>query len=482
MQTHIFDRVWIAFAVCVIPWLLHTGYGLAQGYSYWIDELFSVVVAQEPWQAQFEIFLQDVHPPLYQIVLSVWTALFGASEAATRLLSALFCAGALTFAISIARATDRATGSIFILLFLSNWLTFFYAQEARAYGLLLFLSTGALFFFLTNRYRWLVASLLALGLTHFFGLLFALLCGAWVCVERPSVRLRLATVALLGLCLSWPALFVLIGDGQDVVGGNFWIETRGLAVLPEAIDAGWPQATYLLATLDPFRIWSALVLLLIIAVASAVSLRRNMHRGMGRDTRVLKCLYLTLAAILAVIVISFHTPVSTTRNFIILVGPMSFLLAAMTANLLQATSLKITVLAGLAILFVLGHLTTVQKLQNRYAPLQDWKRVAADVASLARDQNTTQVFAFEDVPKPVYAERFAFYLPDALEVRMVPVEDLKQLSVGSIVMFAHLPHTTAAGRPCGNAFTDALLTEGIALTAHFAEQKMRCRNGYAIIQ
>jgi mannosyltransferase len=73
-------------------WLYWSINGLSANYSFWFDELFSVGAAGESPEKRLQIYLADVHPPLYQEILACWFVLFSASELSGRLLSVLFVA------------------------------------------------------------------------------------------------------------------------------------------------------------------------------------------------------------------------------------------------------------------------------------------------------------------------------------------------------------------------------------------------------
>src|SRR5438552_12186777 len=66
--------------------------------SLWLDEGYSVRVASGPVASVLAGAGQDIHPPLYYLLLHGWMRLAGHSEAAVRSLSAV--AGCLTVAIA----------------------------------------------------------------------------------------------------------------------------------------------------------------------------------------------------------------------------------------------------------------------------------------------------------------------------------------------------------------------------------------------
>ncbi len=57
--------------------------------SFWIDEIASLSMAQDELTGDFSRLRSDVHPPLYFLLLGLWTDSFGFSETAVRMLSVL---------------------------------------------------------------------------------------------------------------------------------------------------------------------------------------------------------------------------------------------------------------------------------------------------------------------------------------------------------------------------------------------------------
>lgn len=118
--------------------------------SIWLDEAYSIQFAHLPLpQLLRETAASDVHPPLYYLLLHYWIALFGDSEAAARLLSVLFGLFAILLIYPVAALLfDRATGLLGALLLALSLFHIEFAQEARMYTLLAFLSLCSLYFFL----------------------------------------------------------------------------------------------------------------------------------------------------------------------------------------------------------------------------------------------------------------------------------------------------------------------------------------------
>ncbi|HEY0404271.1 MAG TPA: glycosyltransferase family 39 protein [Pyrinomonadaceae bacterium] len=208
--------------------------------SIWLDEAYSIQFARLPLpQLLAETASSDVHPPLYYLLLHFWIKLCGDSEAGARLLSALFGLLAILMIYFVAALLfDRATGLLSALLLSLSLFHIEFAQEARMYSLLAFLSLCSLYFFLklfdeTKRRRALhiIGYLLTTSLlmhTHVYGffiiiaenLFFFALCFSRREFKRDAARWLLLQAALVALFLPW--LFVMLRQFARVQQG-FWI-------------------------------------------------------------------------------------------------------------------------------------------------------------------------------------------------------------------------------------------------------------------
>jgi len=113
--------------------------GLFKGYSYWLDEIFSVTASLDSWQQLYQKWLLqiDVHPPLYQLALKLWMSIFGSTEIATRFLSLAFSAVTLS-AFSYDAIVKSRWRHVIVLLLIGVSPSFVYlSQETRSYSLVL---------------------------------------------------------------------------------------------------------------------------------------------------------------------------------------------------------------------------------------------------------------------------------------------------------------------------------------------------------
>lgn len=102
----------------------------------WLDEALSVNIARLPLGDLPDALERDGAPPLYYVLLHVWTGLFGSGDVAARSLSALFAAGAVVATWFAARRPAGTRGAwIAVVVMAANPFTIRYATEARMYML-----------------------------------------------------------------------------------------------------------------------------------------------------------------------------------------------------------------------------------------------------------------------------------------------------------------------------------------------------------
>ena len=135
--------------------------------SFWLDEATSGLVVRN--FNLVEILTKfspgDFHPPLYYLVLKVWSYVFGTSEIALRFPSIVF--GILTIYTVYLLGKElfsKKVGLMAGVLLATSGLHIYYSQEARMYSLVAFLVTLSIFSFvkIINRGRvgdWILFSL-----------------------------------------------------------------------------------------------------------------------------------------------------------------------------------------------------------------------------------------------------------------------------------------------------------------------------------
>jgi hypothetical protein len=108
--------------------------------SMWLDEALSVNIASLPLGDIPEALRHDGHPPLYYVLLHVWTEVFGTGDGAARSLSGVIAVATLPVAWFVGRRAGGRTLAWLTLLVLGA-LPFAsrYGSEARMYSLLILL-------------------------------------------------------------------------------------------------------------------------------------------------------------------------------------------------------------------------------------------------------------------------------------------------------------------------------------------------------
>jgi len=148
--------------------------------SFWADELFSASLTSVTFKEVLSITFNDVHPPLFNISIYLWSLTFGNSEFTLRLLTALYgiIGVPLSFLVFRKPFGDLTALAISILiLFLPGHI--YYSQEFRSYSLSFLLATlltGLLFRYLDKpiaSLRWgLALTSAALFATHYVSIFY----------------------------------------------------------------------------------------------------------------------------------------------------------------------------------------------------------------------------------------------------------------------------------------------------------------------
>ncbi len=155
--------------------------------------------AQSLWQTShsvsgtLKVVAQDVHVPLYHLILHFWQFTFGQSIQTARLLSLIFFLATIPIVYLLARRILSVNWALFATVLFSfspflNW----YANEARMYTLLMFVATLSQYFFLkimddkTGKKGWIGYTLTAMvGVyTHYFFMFNLLAQGIFFLLNR----------------------------------------------------------------------------------------------------------------------------------------------------------------------------------------------------------------------------------------------------------------------------------------------------------
>lgn len=137
----------------VLFWLTIGAIGLAIAirlvgldYSLWLDEIASVVFAQQPVSRLWsDWMIRETNPPLFYTILHYWIGLFGQSDLAVKSLATVFGIANIVVVALIARRLGKSWGAALVVtLFVAlNPYHIFYSQNGRAFTLAAFAASVA---------------------------------------------------------------------------------------------------------------------------------------------------------------------------------------------------------------------------------------------------------------------------------------------------------------------------------------------------
>jgi mannosyltransferase len=149
--------------------------------SLWLDETISVLQVDRPWLQVISGQVNNVHPPLFHLVLHAWTVLFGTAAATMRVLSILWSLVAVGAMWGWSREAFPSVSPVpAAALAAFSPFAVWYATEVRMYAQLLALValSGWLAWRMLNhgatpwRMIGLIVALTATAYTHYFAMLF----------------------------------------------------------------------------------------------------------------------------------------------------------------------------------------------------------------------------------------------------------------------------------------------------------------------
>ncbi len=197
--------------------------------SLWRDEAFSALLSlKSPLQIIF-LSMRDATPPLHYLLLHYWMLLFGNTEVSMRGLSFIFHLLTVLVVFFIVRKVIHSVMPQILITFsvLLNPFLLQYAFEARAYSMLCFLITLAVYLAITKRYLLAGVALTLAVFTHNFAVFSLASFIAWF-LYHSRHRLKSATKELFQFfLLPIASLFIwgnVIWTQWVQVAGGFWIK------------------------------------------------------------------------------------------------------------------------------------------------------------------------------------------------------------------------------------------------------------------
>ncbi len=354
--------------------------------DFWYDEAFTGVTVRQTWGQMMSIIVHDVHPPLYYILLKLWTLIATSSPLAIRSFSVILSVATIGLVYVALRQwcpkspLPAILGSLVMAI---NPFFINYGQEARMYALFAFLL--ALTAIVITK-SWAKPStklnliygclLLALMLTHYLGFVFALAFVIADIIKHRRIIWQSYIIPLLG-GLAWLPSFHAQVSGHGSLG---WVPNSTFDHLPTTLHiflfgapvgvAGVPPALgYRFAFLSVASV-SIILVILITTLVVIITLRKKW------DANLTLTAFMTVFPLLAALALQLiHVQLFVER---FLTGSGLFLVLFLILALSRLDNkfavLKITV--GVYILLVLAikpntytpHFSTLANKINQLAP------------------------------------------------------------------------------------------------------------------
>lgn len=329
--------------------------------SLWRDEAFSALIAQKNIFEIIRLSAQDTSPPFYYILLHYWMILFGNSEVTIRTMSLFFHLFTVVVIFLIAKKIIRSfPGQIFITLAtLFNPFLLQYAFEARAYGLLTFLSVTALYLIMLKK-NIMAGIVLALAIfTHNFAIFtFFVFAIWWLFVNRDKLQfssfLKLVSFPLSAILLwGW-----IIWMQWSKLAHGFWISKPTILTFFNSFNLfSSGEISYSIK----FTLYSLSIILFIVASLSWI----QKYKSKNNHTALLILLLIFIPPLMTFFFSQFFTPIYYER-YLILTTPMLILFIGYSLEKLsQVNSTTKFILGGFVTIYitvlVIGGIQVVSK-------------------------------------------------------------------------------------------------------------------------
>ena len=352
--------------------------------------------------------LNDVHPPLYQILLKCWILLVGNSEPGVRLLSLLLTLAALARLMWWSVKLNPWAQWAVIAIFSTSFLFAFYAQEARSYALNLYLAILLTTSFIDydGSSKWSLIKIAALAfllsLSHYFGLLLA---GSILLVllfsAEKNIR-NIATIILGGLlCLIWPFIHL----AQGLRSHPSWI----------VVDGPLDTLRIFFRAMLPLENSTLILAATLITITLGLIAIFNTYSGRSKTDdawpALIKLVPVSLVMLAFVLALDLMNPISTERNFIVLLPVVAIIVGCITELLAKPGQWRwwLPICIVLVGSWSVVNLTRSFDLMSlKWTPQQNWKATAQHVVN--RTQENKKIYYLRNSESEDTERVFNFYI------------------------------------------------------------------------
>ncbi len=360
--------------------------------SLWLDELFSMVWSRSDRSPMeiVRVYVDDVHPLGYPLLLHVWLVLFGDSDLAGRSLSAVL--GILGIAVMFLagrRLGGTAAGLCAALLTALNAYHIAYSQEVRSYALVFLLAalSYCALVIVLHRPGWRTAVLYGLITAaaihvHYFALVMLVgqLVAAAIVLMARRERWRHSLPLLLGTAIVALAMLAWVGPLRKVV----------------AMDEYWPAPPEPWFFIDYFHTYFgrdlilSLILGTLLAVVPFVVPRRPTVDDTGSGAPLVTVAWLLGISVFVSLGLAFArsiliVPMLMPRFTIVFLPAILFLIAIAIAHV-RPRALRALVLAGVIVLSIAGLVRSGYYTEPRK---EQWREATDCMLSDPRFDNTS---------------------------------------------------------------------------------------------
>ncbi|HEX8367797.1 MAG TPA: glycosyltransferase family 39 protein [Pyrinomonadaceae bacterium] len=383
----------------------------------WFDEIFSLHAAAHDWQNLFRFVAQDlIHPPLFYVLLKIWTAIGGESLAWLRFFPVFFSILAVAPFILLCRELKLSPAVVALALtfFAVNGSLVKYAQEIRMYSLLMFfaLVSGWLFARFLNSGKGFLILLIAnvlLVYTHYFGwfVVFSEVIAVAV-LRREKLKQILLMFGIAFLSFTpwiyalWRAAKINANVGQNIG----WMTKPNLRAILQFVYDLFEPVYFQQSNADAPAILFLTLPIILLGGGAFVFWLANLKNESREDRQNLILLSIfTATPLLSAFVASWISPYSIwgTRHLIIVFAPFAILLATAFSKI-NVSKLRTSALGLIFLLFTGAFVLQARQPQPAFIWCA-WENLALDL----RAEREAKIYVFEDL----IAYHFWFALRDA---------------------------------------------------------------------
>lgn len=330
--------------------------------SLWFDETLSVWIAAKPLpQLLNTLIYEDIHPPLYFLLLHSWMRLTGNSEWSVRMPSTLAVVLLVPLAFAVVQeilGQEKSKARVLTGTLAAAFVGFspflaYYAQETRMYGLTATFALATIWAFLkamrigTIR-RWLTfSSLLAASLyTHNFAAFIIPAFIVYTLLFERKVLRAAVLYTLLAMLLYSPWIYVVYLQMHRLVmvAPDYWVTTR--IHLSQFLYSIW--STFLPSTMQLLGL-----VLLLLGIIIVIQLARRSRLQVSESARRAILVFLTfLIPLLCTYAAVAVVPKFVARYAIVAAAPFYICIALVLYGLLEQKFLAVRLLSAILILIV----------------------------------------------------------------------------------------------------------------------------------